>query len=88
MNNREKEITAVAAAIASGCIRCLEYHRKAALAAGLNGDELLAIAQLALMVRRNADKFNRGELDAILSENEENPAELKDYAPQSTSSCC
>jgi AhpD family alkylhydroperoxidase len=88
MNNREKEIAAVAAAIASGCIRCLQYHKKAALAAGLTEDELLIIARLAFMVRSKTDKFNRGELDAVLSEDEESPAKLKDYAPPSTSSCC
>lgn len=71
MNNREKEIAAVAAAVASGCVRCLEYHKKAALAAGITNDELLIIARLAFMVRGKADGFNRGELDDVLTEREE-----------------
>lgn len=88
MNSREKEISAIAAAIASGCIRCLQYHRKAALAAGLTDDELLEIAQLAFMVRNNSNRFNRGELDAILREDEKGQTDLKDYSPLPTSSCC
>ncbi|MFQ5980420.1 MAG: carboxymuconolactone decarboxylase family protein [Candidatus Heimdallarchaeota archaeon] len=82
MNKREKEIAAVAAAVASGCVRCLQYHKKAALVAGITNDELLLIARLAFMVRGKADEFNRGELDDILTEGEELRTEKRNCLPK------
>ncbi len=64
------EIAAVAASVAAGCIKCLEFHRKGALASGLTESDLLEIATLAFKIRDKADEFNRADLDAVLTHDE------------------
>ncbi len=67
MEKRDIEIAAVAASIAAGCNKCLEYHTKKALNAGLTKDDILDIATLAFKIRDKADEYNRLDLDAILT---------------------
>ncbi len=67
MEKRELLVAAIAASVAAGCIKCLEYHKKHALMAGLTESDLLEIATLAFKVRDKADEFNRAELDAVLT---------------------
>ncbi len=67
MEQREVMIAAVAASVAAGCIKCLEYHKKHAMALGLTDNEMLEIATLAFKIRDKADEFNRAELDAVIT---------------------
>ncbi len=60
-------IAAIAASVAGGCIKCLEYHKKHALMAGLTESDLFEIATLAFKIRDKADEFNRAELDAVIT---------------------
>ncbi|HMF34707.1 MAG TPA: carboxymuconolactone decarboxylase family protein [Candidatus Lokiarchaeia archaeon] len=80
MESRDLIVAAIAASVASGCVRCLEFHKTRALAAGVTEDELLEIATLAFKIRDKADEFNRGELDALLTENLE--------SERSSCQCC
>ncbi len=80
LENRELLIAAVAASVAGGCIKCLEYHKKSALAAGLTESELLEIATLAFKIRDKADEFNRADLDSVLIST--GPVSTEDF------SCC
>ncbi len=67
MEKREMIIAAIAASVAGGCIKCLDYHKKSGLKAGLTESDLLEIATLAFKIRDKADEFNRAELDAVLT---------------------
>ncbi len=67
MDKRETIIAELAASVAAGCIKCLEYHKKGAMAMGLTENDLLDIATLAFKIRDKADEFNRADLDAILT---------------------
>ncbi len=63
---RYKVISAIAAQIASGCVTCLKYHREIALRTRISNDEIMEIVNIALNIRKNADKFNRSDLDSVL----------------------
>lgn len=52
LNEREKELVALGAAIASNCVPCVEYHVPAADKAGLSGCEIKEAIQIADKVRR------------------------------------
>ncbi len=75
MEKREITIAAIAASVAGGCIKCLEFHKKHALTAGLTESDLLEIATLAFKIRDKADEFNRAELDAELTNNKPDSTE-------------
>ncbi len=68
-------IAAIAASVAGGCIKCLEFHKKHALTAGLTESDLLEIATLAFKIRDKADEFNRAELDAVLTNSKSDSTE-------------
>lgn len=63
---REQVVSAIAASIASGCVTCLKYHKEIGLRTGISGNEIMEIVNIALNIRKNADKFNRSELDSVL----------------------
>lgn len=65
----------MAASVATGCVRCLEFHKKRALAAGITEDEILEIATLGFQIQAEAVQFNRGELDALLTDTYEQGAQ-------------
>ncbi|MHA2296325.1 MAG: carboxymuconolactone decarboxylase family protein [Candidatus Hodarchaeales archaeon] len=67
MNRREKEIAAIAASVALGCVRCLEYHKMEGISEDIIDEDLLEIGQIAFKVRKNAHRFSRAEMDRILS---------------------
>lgn len=52
LNQRERELTAIGAAIASNCIPCIEYHIPQARKAGLSDSEIREAVELADQVRR------------------------------------
>jgi AhpD family alkylhydroperoxidase len=70
MEKRELIVASIAASVAAGCVKCLEYHKKSALAAGFSNSELLEIATLAFQIRDRADESNRVDLDAVLTGDE------------------
>ncbi|MHA2277590.1 MAG: carboxymuconolactone decarboxylase family protein [Candidatus Kariarchaeaceae archaeon] len=63
---REKVISALSASVASGCATCLQYHRKIARKIHISNNEILEVVNIALKIRKNADKFTRGDLDSAL----------------------
>lgn len=63
---REKVISAIAASIASGCVTCLKYHREKGLKNGISNNEIMEIVNIALNIRKNAEKLNRSFLDSVL----------------------
>lgn len=63
---REQVISAIAASIASGCVTCLKYHKEMGLRTGISNNEIMEIVNIALKIRKNADKFTRDDLDSVL----------------------
>jgi len=63
LSKREKELTAIGAAIASNCYPCIEYHIPQARKAGLSDTEIREAVELAERVRRvPADKVLKSAL--------------------------
>ncbi len=54
LSDKEQELIAVGASIASGCQPCTRYHFRAARIAGANDEEIRQAVSAALCVRRNA----------------------------------
>lgn len=52
LNTKERELTAIGAAIASNCIPCIEYHIPQGRNAGLSDSQILEAIRLADTVRR------------------------------------
>lgn len=52
LNNREKSLVALGAAIASNCVPCVEYHIPGARRAGLSDIEIGEAVKIADKVRR------------------------------------
>jgi 4-carboxymuconolactone decarboxylase len=69
LSKRERELTAIGAAIASNCAPCIEYHIPQARKAGLSDSQIREAVELADKVRRvPADKI----LNTALAHLEEN----------------
>lgn len=54
LTQKEKELVAVAASIASGCVPCTVHHIQAVREAGASEAEVLGVTRIALDVRDNA----------------------------------
>ena len=54
LTQKEKELVAVAASIASGCVPCTMHHLKAVREAGASQADVLGVIRIALDVRDNA----------------------------------
>ena len=54
LTQKEKELVAVAASIASGCVPCTMHHIQAVREAGASEVEVLRVTKIALDVRDNA----------------------------------
>jgi len=52
LSTRERELTAIGAAIGSNCVPCIEYHIPQAKKAGLSDSQLLEAVRLADKVRQ------------------------------------
>jgi AhpD family alkylhydroperoxidase len=52
LNNREHELVALGAAIASNCVPCIEYHIPEARKAGVSDIQIKEAVQIADQVRR------------------------------------
>jgi 4-carboxymuconolactone decarboxylase len=52
LNNREEELVALGAAIASNCAPCVEYHIPAARRAGLSDSQIEEAVRIADKLRR------------------------------------
>jgi len=52
LNTRERELTAIGAAIASNCVPCIEYHIPQARKAGLSDAQIREAVRLADKVRQ------------------------------------
>ena len=57
LTQKEKELVAVAASIASGCVPCTMHHLKALREAGASESEVLGTTRIALDVRDNATEM-------------------------------
>ncbi len=51
LNERERELVAIGAAIGSNCVPCIEYHLPAGRKAGLENEELAEALELANKVK-------------------------------------
>ncbi len=58
LSEREQEIIAVGASIASGCLPCTKYHLRAAASAGASAREVLDVVRNATQVRRAATEIS------------------------------
>lgn len=68
---KERELTALGAAIASNCIPCIEYHIPQARKAGLSDAEIREAVELADQVRRvPADKVLQTAFALLAEQNE------------------
>ncbi len=73
---KERELTALGAAIASNCIPCIEYHIPQARKAGLSDEEIREAVELADKVRRvPADKVLKTASALLAEQNEGRQAE-------------
>jgi AhpD family alkylhydroperoxidase len=71
LSPRERELTALGAAIASNCIPCIEYHVPQSLKAGLNYAEIREAVELADRARRvPADKVRQTALALLARQSE------------------
>ena len=57
LSQKDKELVAVAASIASGCLSCTTYHIKALRESGASELEILGAIRIALDVRDNATEI-------------------------------
>jgi 4-carboxymuconolactone decarboxylase len=73
---KERELTALGAAITSNCIPCIEYHIQQARKVGLSDAEILEAVELAEKVRRvPADKVLQTAF-ALLED--QNPGQIQE----------
>jgi len=77
LNNREQELVALGAAIASNCVPCIEYHIPEAGRAGLSNSQIKEAVQIADKVRRVPARM---VMDTALARIEENPNGLDETA--------
>jgi len=70
LNNREKSLVALGAAIASNCVPCVEYHIPGAMRAGLSDTEIDEALEIADKVRQVPA---RAVLEAALARIETSP---------------
>ena len=54
MDERTRKLISVGASVGANCHPCLEYHVGQALAAGIDGDELMEAVDIAKAVRKGA----------------------------------
>jgi AhpD family alkylhydroperoxidase len=77
LNNREKSLVALGAAIASNCVPCVEYHIPGAKRAGLSDIELNEAVRIADKVRQVPA---RAVLEAALARIDTSPGGAADTA--------
>ncbi len=66
LNQKEKELAAVGASIATGCQPCTAHHFEAARKAGATEDEIRRAVDDALSVRQNSTKVMAGLAEELL----------------------
>lgn len=82
LNNREKSLVALGAAIASNCVPCVEYHIPKARNAGFSDVQIGEAVQIADKVRRVPARM---VLDTALARIEE----VRSGSPETTGvGCC
>lgn len=64
MDPKTKELVAISAAYAANCERCLTYHIRQGIEAGLTAKEILIAVRIAVSVRKSALSF----LDDIITQ--------------------
>ncbi|MCP4655675.1 MAG: carboxymuconolactone decarboxylase family protein [bacterium] len=70
LNDRERELVALGAAISSNCVPCIEYHIPQARKAGLSDAQIREAVQLADKVRRVPARKVLQTAYALLGENQ------------------
>lgn len=75
LSQKEKELVAVGAAVAAGCIPCTTYHVEELRTAGATTDEITHAVDAALCVKGSARGImENAAYDALGSQKEEQPA--------------
>ena len=75
LNDRDRELVAIGAAIGSNCIPCVEYHIPEARRAGLSDELIREAVRLADKVRRVPARKVLDTAQSLLSKDrEEDPA--------------
>jgi AhpD family alkylhydroperoxidase len=90
LSTKERELTAIGAAIASNCIPCIEYHVPQARNAGLSDSQILEAVRLADKVRQTPARKVLETAKALLEESPERDKRQSEGSceedPEST--CC
>lgn len=72
IDEKEKEIAAIAISVAAGCKPCTSFHVKAARKKGVSNEHIRSAMELALSVRSHATKVMKGfTYDNFLEESSE-----------------
>lgn len=72
MDERTKELAAIAAAIAGKCQPCFAYHFKQAQGLGIPDEQIQEVIQLAKDIRASGDKHMDVFAECCMKESEEN----------------
>lgn len=72
MDEKTRELAAIAAAVAGKCQPCFAYHFKQAKELGIPGEQIQAIIQLAKDIRASGDKHMDEFAERRMKESEEN----------------
>ena len=65
MDEKTKELIAIGASLAVNCHPCMEFHKKAALAAGATEEQMRAAAQVGEQVKNGAARITREKCAAL-----------------------
>lgn len=75
LNDQERELVAIGAAISSNCVPCIEHHVPEARKAGLSDEQIREAVRLADQVRRvPARKVLHAAFELLGDDHEEKPA--------------
>jgi 4-carboxymuconolactone decarboxylase len=85
LSDRDKELVAIGAAIASNCVPCIEYHVPAARKAGLGDVEIKEAVSLADTVKRVPARKVLQAANALLGQQDTPAAEAESEAE---APCC
>jgi len=87
LNERERELVIISAAIASNCIPCIEKHIPVARAAGLSEAEIGAAIKLADVVRQKPAGKVLETANGTLSNADSNPSSCTSRAAAQCACC-
>jgi 4-carboxymuconolactone decarboxylase len=85
LSDRDRELVAIGAALASNCVPCIEYHVPAARESGLDDAEIKEALSLADKVRRVPARKVLETAKSLLGQEDHAPVETES---DTDASCC